>query len=1627
MRTNAHRPKSSGALSSRLAIGFLLCVLAPPLAAAQMEGVLQVTIDIKPGSYPNAINLDSEGVIPVAVFSSASFDATRIDPLSATLAGANIKSVGKDNKLLSHFEDLNGDGLLDFVCQFLVEQFVVQPGESTAAFEATTSEGLLIRGQDTVKLLGNTRPQADAGPNQTVSVGDTVQLDGSGSSDHNGDTLTFYWELASVPMGSATALVGSTSVNPTFTVDVPGTYVVQLIVNDGKRDSAPDTVEIATGNSRPVADAGPDQTAFVNGMVHLDGTASSDVDGNPLTFAWLIASRPEGSLASLDHPTSLTPAFVVDQPGVYVVQLIVNDGQSDSAPDSVTISTANSPPVANAGPDQTAFVNDTVHLDGGGSTDVDGDLLTFSWSFISRPEGSTASFDDPAAVNPEFTVDLPGVYVLQLLVNDGTVSSTDSVTVSTQNSPPVAEAGEDKTARLGESVSLDGSASFDPDGDILSFSWSMVSRPEGSVAQLVAADSVTPSFVVDKSGTYVVQLIVNDGVLGSEPDTLSVRTENSAPVADAGSDQVVPFGSTVEVNGGESHDPDHDLLTYRWSLIARPAGSEAVLENATSVIASFVSDQPGTYVAQLIVNDGTLDSAPDPVTITTANRPPIADAGPDQSADVGATVQLDASGSGDPDGDPLTYSWSLTTVPEGSAATLSDPSVVNPTFVADLAGTYVAQLIVNDGAVDSAADTVTITAGNRRPLAHAGSDQSERSVIGIIQLDGRGSSDPDDDPITYSWSILTSPEGHNASISNPTLAQPQLVGQVGTAGIRFITPGTYVLQLIVNDGLSDSAPDTVRIESGNSPPVAVAESFHEGNTVAAGTTVLLRGDQSYDPDDYLGGLTYEWIFNAKPVGSAATLSAANVANPTFEADLEGTYILQLVVNDGLVNSASKLITITTVNQPPIAHAGPDQADVFVGSTVRLDGSGSSDPDGHTLSFSWVFESRPASSAAILLGAGTATPTFVADRNGTYVVRLVVNDGFVDSAADTVQVSTLNRAPVASAGSDRRVSIGSNVALNGKGSSDADGDPLTFAWELVDRPAGSTAALANPTTATPSFVADVIGLYTVRLVVNDGTADSAPDEVLVTASGTVALALLDTALIGVGRSAVLEITLEVNAPSPGVNITVTSDDTGVLTVGAPNPVFIPAGTRKGSITLHGVSAGNTIVRALDTIFSEGTLNVPVTVNLINVPASLNVGLGQQTALPLTISPNPAPSGGVLISVVSANPGVIEVLTPTVTIPEGAISANATVRGVSAGSASVVAGNPGFSSASAQVTSKGELNILQASATFTPGFPTDITVRLESGGTPVAAPAPGISVTLTPGDPGCLAVTSPATIATGLVSTSVELHYGGTAALPCSTTLTANSAGLTSDAATVTVNPDPKITMQNLPVTVGAGLQAYYAANNSDYRLRAVLGGSEHGGVTLRIQSSNPAVALVSPNGTTAGTAYFDTFVPNGSTTVSYYVQGIEGTTGTVIISGSAPGFTDGTGTVQVVQSGLEIINLAATIGATAANDPFQVRVGVPNASGTALSFVQSVRVGGGNLLVTVTNSNDLAGQLLTLSGGAQSRGVLIPEGSSISAGTLVGGGIEFDPLETGGGDTTVEAASPGLLTTLAGRVSVTVGA
>jgi hypothetical protein len=298
----------------------------------------------------------------------------------------------------------------------------------------------------------------------------------------------------------------------------------------------------------------------------------------------------------------------------------VNDGTVNSPPDSVIISTTNVAPVANAGPDQGGKApGSLITLDGSASHDANGDPLTYSWS-LTKPAGSAAVLSSTTSVAPTFTVDIAGNYVAQLIVNDGTVNSPpDSVIITTTNVAPVANAGPDQVGKApGSLITLNGSGSSDANGDPLTYSWSLT-KPAGSAAVLSSTTSVTPTFTVDRAGNYVAQLIVNDGTVNSPPDSVIISTTNVAPVANAGPDQAgITPGSLITLDGSASHDANGDPLTYSWTLLIKPIGSAAVLKNPTTVSPTFTADLSGSYQAQLIVNDGTLDSTPAIVVITTS-------------------------------------------------------------------------------------------------------------------------------------------------------------------------------------------------------------------------------------------------------------------------------------------------------------------------------------------------------------------------------------------------------------------------------------------------------------------------------------------------------------------------------------------------------------------------------------------------------------------------------------------------------------------------------------------------------------------------------------------------------------------------------------------------------------------------------------------------------------------------------------------------------------------------------------------------------------------------------------------------------------------------------------------------
>ena len=451
---------------------------------------------------------------------------------------------------------------------------------------------------------------------------------------------------------------------------------------------------------------------------------------------------------------------------------------------------------------------------------------------------------------------------------------------------------------------------------------------------------------------------------------------------------------------------------------------------------------------------------------------------------------------------------------------------------------------------------------------------------------------------------------------------------------------------------------------------------------------------------------------------------------------------------------------------------------------------------------------------------------------------------------------------------------------------------------------------------------------------------------------------------------------------------------------------------GSVTTSALSPGTHVVTASVTD-AQGTTTtdiVTLIITLVTTPGTLNVPFGGTASLPITLAA-PAPVGGLDLTVTTSDGGIAMPISANVTIPQGALSANATLSGVSPGTATITVTSVGFGSSTTSATVVAELDITPNSISFAETFSATATITLKSVGVPIAAPSGGLVVTLTSGDPGCVAAPATATIPGGLVSTTATLTYGGSTSTSCTTTVTVSAPPVTQDVANVTVTPSPLISLN--PVTVGTSLQLSHGA---------FLGTGGHGGVTVRVTSSNPAVMQVSPNASTAGTDFIDVVMANGSTFVPFYVQGVEGATGTVTVTLTAPGFTDGSATITVVQPGVVLTGLGASTTTLSPDDAFYARIGTP--SGNSVSG-QAVRAGGSTLTVTISNSNVGAGVVKTSGASGGSVTVQILPGQFNSPTSVAAGGVAFDPVGTG--SSTVTSSIPGFITQPSGTVVVVVTA
>ena len=300
-------------------------------------------------------------------------------------------------------------------------------------------------------------------------------------------------------------------------------------------------------------------------------------------------------------------------------------------------------------------------------------------------------------------------------------SNEVSAALSTSNQPPLANAGPDQNVNEGATITLSGANSTDPEGGGLTYSWYQVSGTPVTISNPSGAQTTfVPPNLGPNGETLGFQLTVTDsgGLHSSDTCLVNVSWVNQPPSSNAGTDLSVNEGTMVTLNGSSSRDPDGLALSYEWF---QTSGPPVALNNPAAAQPTFLAPNVGeageSLMFQLTVTDSGGLQARDTciVNVVLVNQPPVANAGPDQNANQGASVTLDGTGSTEPDGGVLAYSWLQTS---GAPVTLDNPGSAQPRFLASTGGassSLVFKLTVTDPGGLSASDQCSVAVNGTPP------------------------------------------------------------------------------------------------------------------------------------------------------------------------------------------------------------------------------------------------------------------------------------------------------------------------------------------------------------------------------------------------------------------------------------------------------------------------------------------------------------------------------------------------------------------------------------------------------------------------------------------------------------------------------------------------------------------------------------------------------------------------------------------------------------------------------------------------------------------------------------------------------------------------------------------------
>ena len=454
-------------------------------------------------------------------------------------------------------------------------------------------------------------------------------------------------------------------------------------------------------------------------------------------------------------------------------------------------------PIAAAGPDQAVLPEAAVTLDGTGSSDFDGTIASYAWT---QAAGTPVTLTGADSATPSFTAPAStGTLTFQLEVTDNEGKTGSDLVNVIVNLSPVAAAGDDFQAWTDLPGTLDGTASYDPDGTITGYQWTQL---EGAPVTIQNAGTPVASFIGPATaGLLVFQLTVTDehGFTSSDTVTVDVRL-NHRPVADAGQPRIVRPGTSVTLDGSGSSDADGPIASYAWTVVSCFTSEGActlALTGADTATPSFdAPNVPGLITLRLTVTDEPGATASDDILVGVFLQAPTAVASaPSVCVQDGNTVTLDGSRSADADGTIVAYQWRQVS---GPAVALSGADGAVATFAAPAQGTLVFELTVtdSDGLTDTAQVTIPIT-----PMPVASATASIPIVFSgmSVTLDGSQSTHA----VSYAWRQIA---GTAAALSDASAVSPTFTAPRAKNGSEVLT-----FELTVTDACGTTASATASV------------------------------------------------------------------------------------------------------------------------------------------------------------------------------------------------------------------------------------------------------------------------------------------------------------------------------------------------------------------------------------------------------------------------------------------------------------------------------------------------------------------------------------------------------------------------------------------------------------------------------------------------------------------------------------------------------------------------------------------------------------------------------------------------------------------------------------------------